>query len=93
MGSLIHQVISTNVRSNLGSKEERLQQLIESISSITTEMLVLMPALACNCLGENFFGDIIIFRDSPSMRALNNSKVFDQLQETAARFKVYRTIS
>ena len=73
---------------NLGSKEDRLEELVDGIHHMATEMLVLMPFMACNCLGKDFFGDIISFKDSPSIRALNKSHVFDQLSDTDARLKV-----
>lgn len=51
-----------------------------------------MPALACNCLGENFFADLMSLKDTPSIRALNSSNVFDELQETSTRLKVNSNI-
>ncbi len=72
----------------LGSKEKRLVQLVESISYLTTEMLTQIPALACDVLGENFFGDIVSFKMAPSIRLLDKSNVFDSLQEVTTRLKV-----
>lgn len=74
---------------NLGSKEERLNRLINSISYLTTEMLTVMPALTCDYLGERFFEDVCALKTVPSVRDSNVSDVFKALEkEGADRLKV-----
>jgi hypothetical protein len=85
--SVIMQIPQTNSY-NLGTKEKRLVQLVESISYLATEMLTQIPALACDVLGENFFGDLVSIRMAPSIRLLDKSNVFDSLQDVSTRLKV-----
>ena len=73
---------------NFPPKEERLKSLITSISYLSTEMLVKMPAFACNYLGENFFIDIISLKDMPSIKSLNNDDVFNVLDNGSRKLKV-----
>lgn len=73
---------------NLGSVRERLKRLIENIGHLTTEMLSVMPALACNHLGEKFFEDISALKNVSSIRDNITPDVFDALQEGSVRLRV-----
>ena len=73
---------------NFPPKEERLKSLITSISYLSTEMLVKMPAFACNYLGENFFIDIISLKDMPSIKSLNIADVFNVLDNGSQLLQV-----
>lgn len=73
---------------NLGTPQDRLKRLVHSVSSFITEMLVLAPAFACNCLGQDFFEDLMSLKDVPSIRALNRTDVFQCFQEVNTLHKV-----
>lgn len=74
---------------NLGSRNDRFRQLIKSLSSLTTEMLTVMPALTCDFLGEEFFEDVCALKNIPSVRDTNVGDVFDALHKDGAdRLKV-----
>jgi len=87
VSSVVLQIALSRV-TNLGTRESRLNQLVESISFLATEMLVKNPSLACDALGENFFGDISIMKDAPSIRALGQTIMFDNFNEVSILLKV-----
>ncbi|KAI9551691.1 hypothetical protein GHT06_022027 [Daphnia sinensis] len=69
---------------NLGSKQARMSRFIRSISYLTTEMLIVMPALTCDYLGERFFEDLIALKNLPSIKDTNVDEDFDFLQKEGA---------
>ena len=76
---------------NMGTTEERLKRLVQSISYVTTEMLTVMPALACDFLGEQFFVDICALKNMPSISRIcqtSTCDAFSTLEEGADRLKV-----
>ncbi len=76
---------------NLGTSAERLKQLVQSIGHLTTEMLTVMPGLACNYLGDQFFVQICALKNMPSISQIcqtSTCDVFTNLGEGADRLKV-----
>ena len=76
---------------NLGTTEERLRRLVQSISYVTTEMLTVMPGLACDFLREQFFVDICALKNMPSISRIcqmSTCDAFSTLEEGADRLKV-----
>jgi hypothetical protein len=48
-----------------------------------------MPSFACTFLGRNFYQDLLILKDMPSIKALNlEQPVFDVLLEGVPRLEV-----
>lgn len=74
---------------NLGSPKDRLHRLIESINHMTTEMLTVMPAFACDALGPSFFEDIIGCKNIPKIREIMTLDLFDTFGEVTVRLKVF----
>jgi hypothetical protein len=81
---------------NLPMKEERLKRLTTAVFHLATEILVLMPAFSCQCLGQHFFIDIISMKNMPSIQNLNVADAFDvfeagiqQLQVKLMQFKIF----
>ncbi len=60
-------------------KEDRLKRLICAVYHLASEMIVMLPAVACNFLGEDFFTDIISLKEMPSIQKLNITATFDTL--------------
>jgi hypothetical protein len=73
---------------NLPGKEERLKRLTAAVFYLTTEILVMMPNLGCQCLGQNFFVDIISLKDMPSIKNLNANDAFDIFEEGIIQLQV-----
>jgi hypothetical protein len=69
-------------------KEERLKRLTAAVFYLTTEILVMMPNLGCQCLGQNFFVDIISLKDMPSIKNLNANDAFDIFEEGIIQLQV-----
>ncbi len=61
---------------NMQTKEARLKRLTTAIFHLATEILVMMPAFGCHCLGQNFFADLISLKFMPSVQNLNASDAF-----------------
>jgi hypothetical protein len=74
--------------SDLPAKEERLKRLTTAIFHLATEILVKMPALACQCLGEHFFTDIISLKAMPSVKNLNAADAFDIFEDGIQQLQV-----
>jgi hypothetical protein len=73
---------------NLPGKEERLNRLTTAVFYLTTEILVMMPNLGCQCLGQNFFVDILSLKDMPSIKNLNVNDAFDIFEEGILQLQV-----
>ena len=87
ISSIILQI--PNSRSNnLPPKPDRFKRLLESVNCLTIEVLVMMPALACNTLGENFYMDIKSLENFPSLKALKADFSFEIFDEGVIRMKV-----
>jgi hypothetical protein len=69
-------------------KEDRLKRLICAVYYLASEMIVMLPAVACNFLGEDFFTDIISLKEMPSIQKLNITATFDILLSGVERLKV-----
>lgn len=76
---IIHIPMSSS--SVLPSKEQRLKRLTSAICSIVTEVLVVMPSFGCGCFGRNFLSDILYLEAIPSVKMLNLSGVFDEVED------------
>jgi hypothetical protein len=59
------------------AKEERLKRLTTAVFHLATEMLVMMPAFSCQCLGQHFLTNIIALQAMPSIKALNVVDAFN----------------
>ena len=71
------------------TKTERLKLLISGLYHLSVETLVLMPSFACTFLGRNFYQDLLILKDMPSIKALNlKEPIFDVLLEGVPRLEV-----
>jgi hypothetical protein len=73
---------------NLPAKEERLKRLITAVFHLATEILVMMPALACQCLGQHFFTDIISLKAMPTIKNLSTADAFDIFEDGIQQLQV-----
>ena len=77
---------------NLPSKNERLKKLLTSVYYLTSELIVMMPAFACNFLGEDFFVELKSLENIYSVKALNVGSSFEILEEGIVRLKVGKVL-
>ena len=77
---------------NLPSKNERLKKLLASVYYLTSELIVRMPAFACNFLGEDFFVEFKSLENIYSVKALNVGSSFEILDEGIVRLKVGKVL-
>ena len=75
--SQVRTIIKNTLTSQTG---DRLKRLINAVYNLATEMIVLIPAFACNCLGEDFFTDILTLKGTASIQKMNIAEAFDILQ-------------
>ena len=56
-------------------------------------MIVMLPAFACNFLGEDFFTDILTLKETGSIQKMNITDAFDVLHRGAERLQVGAIVS
>lgn len=77
ISSIIINIPVSRVANLSVAKEERLKRLTTAVFHLATEMLVMMPAFSCQCLGQHFFTNIIALQAMPSIKALNVVDAFN----------------
>ena len=83
--SQVRTIIKNTSTSKTG---ERLKRLISAVYHLATEMIVMLPAFACNFLGEDFFTDILTLKETGSIQKMNIADAFDVLHRGAERLQV-----
>ena len=74
---------------NLPSAEDRINALLTSVNHLTLDILIMMPAFACNALGEDFFLTMKSLKDVHPLNNMNLDFSFQSFDEGNRRLKVY----
>ena len=82
-------IIQTSISREMTlQKGDRLKRLIRAVYHLASDIIVMLPSVACNFLGEDFFTNILSLKEMPSIQKLNISDAFDILLPAVERLKV-----
>ena len=82
-------IIQTSISREMTlQKGDRLKRLIGAVYHLASDIIVMLPSVACNFLGEDFFTNILSLKEMPSIQKLNISDAFDILLPAVERLKV-----